>query len=162
MACFGYIHVPVATRFATSVPPSRIYVEKDANGKEILDFTSGQMSSILGHSHPAIVEVVKDSVSNLDHLLTSFISEPVADLAHNLCALLPDPLDKTFFLNTGSEVNEAAIKIAKCSTGKFEIIAFSSSYRKARACLDDSPTKDALERMLNLFDNFSPLDAQTA
>lgn len=113
------------------------------------------MSSILGHSHPAIVEVVKDSVSNLDHLLTSFISEPVADLANNLCALLPDPLDKTFFLNTGSEVNEAAIKIAKCSTGKFEIIAFSSSYREARVCLNDSPPIDVLEQLLTFFDTFS-------
>jgi 4-aminobutyrate aminotransferase-like enzyme len=88
------------------------------------------MSSILGHSHPEIVKVVSEQVGKLDHLLSSFISEPVADLADLLTSLMPAPLDKTFFLNTGSETTEAAIKIAKCATGKFEIIAFAASYRK--------------------------------
>lgn len=102
---------------------------QDVNDKEILDFTSGQMSSILGHSHPEIVKVVSDQIGQLDHLLSSFISEPVADLADLLTSLTPDPLDKTFFLNTGSETNEAALKIAKSATGKFDVIAFASSYR---------------------------------
>lgn len=91
------------------------------------------MSSILGHSHPEIVKVVCDQVGQLDHLLSSFISEPVADLADLLTSLTPDPLDKTFFLNTGSETNEAAIKIAKCATGKFEVVAFAASYRAPAA-----------------------------
>ena len=88
------------------------------------------MSSILGHSHPEIVKVVSDQVGHLDHLLSSFISEPVADLADLLTSLMPAPLDKTFFLNTGSETTEAALKIAKCATGKFEVIAFAASYRE--------------------------------
>ncbi|KAM0748195.1 aminotransferase class-III [Meredithblackwellia eburnea MCA 4105] len=100
----------------------------DSNGKEILDFTSGQMSSILGHAHPEIKEVVSTQFGQLDHLLSSFISEPVADLAQLLCSLTPESLDKTFFLNTGSETNEAALKIAKCATGKFEVIAFAASF----------------------------------
>ncbi|KAK9894606.1 PLP-dependent transferase [Cystobasidium minutum MCA 4210] len=100
----------------------------DSNGREILDFTSGQMSSILGHSHPEICQVVADQVGRLDHLLSTFISEPVADLADLLTSLMPDPLDKTFFLNTGSETTEAAIKLAKCASGKFEVIGFAASY----------------------------------
>ena len=56
------------------------------------------------------------------------VSPPVADLAEYLCDLLPKPLNRAFFLNTGSETNEAALKIAKCATGKFEIVAFSASY----------------------------------
>lgn len=88
------------------------------------------MSSILGHSHPEICEVISDQVGQLDHLLSTFISEPVADLADLLTSLMPDPLDKTFFLNTGSETTEAAIKIAKCASGKFEVIAFAASYRE--------------------------------
>ena len=79
---------------------------QDSDGREILDFTSGQMSSILGHSHDEVVKVVQSSVASLDHLLTSFVSEPVADLAALLASLLPDPLDRSFFLyacpaNTG-------------------------------------------------------------
>lgn len=75
---------------------------QDVNEREILDFTSGQMSSILGHSHPEIVEVISSQIGKLDHLLSSFISEPVADLADLLTSLCPAPLDKTFFLNTGA------------------------------------------------------------
>lgn len=52
------------------------------------------MSSILGHSHPEICEVVADQMGRLDHLLSTFISEPVADLADQLTSLMPDPLDK--------------------------------------------------------------------
>ncbi|MDI1492699.1 MAG: hypothetical protein OHK93_004481 [Ramalina farinacea] len=119
----------------TGVPYSPIIIKRakgtklyDADNRQILDFTSGQMSSILGHSHPEIVEVVKDSVSNLDHLLSNMITQPVVDLAERLARLLPAPLEKSFFLNTGSESTEAAIKMAKYHTGRFEIIAFSASY----------------------------------
>lgn len=55
---------------------------------------SGQMSSILGHSHPEICEVITDQMGRLDHLLSTFISEPVADLADLLTSLMPDALDK--------------------------------------------------------------------
>ncbi|KAL1961444.1 hypothetical protein VTO42DRAFT_172 [Malbranchea cinnamomea] len=100
----------------------------DAEGRQILDFTSGQMSSLLGHSHPEIVEVVKKYAGELDHLLSNMVTRPVVDLAERLGRLLPAPLEKSFFLNTGAESVEAAIKIAKCYTGKFEIVAFSASY----------------------------------
>lgn len=52
------------------------------------------MSSILGHSHPEICEVVTDQMGRLDHLLSTFISEPVADLADIITSNMPDPLDK--------------------------------------------------------------------
>jgi len=119
----------------TGVPPSPVVITKalgtrlyDANGRQILDFTSGQMSSLLGHSHPEIVEVVRKYVGELDHLISNMITEPVVELAERLARILPAGLDKSFFLNTGSETTEAAIKMAKCATGKFEIVAFSASY----------------------------------
>ncbi|THY68196.1 hypothetical protein D6C97_00388 [Aureobasidium pullulans] len=119
----------------TGVPPSPMRIVKakgtrlyDANGREILDFTSGQMSSLLGHSHPEIVEVVQHYVAELDHLLSNMLTDPVIDLAERLASFLPEQLCKSFFLNTGSETTEAAIKMAKCYTGKFEIVAFSASY----------------------------------
>ena len=119
----------------TGVPPSPAIIKKakgtrlyDSNGKQILDFTSGQMSSLLGHSHPEIVEVVQQSVAELDHLISNMLTEPVVELAERLARLVPAPLEKSFFLNTGSETIEAAIKMAKCYTGKFEIVAFAASY----------------------------------
>ncbi|EXF86036.1 aminotransferase class-III [Colletotrichum fioriniae PJ7] len=120
---------------STGVPYSPVIITKakgtklyDAEGRQILDFTSGQMSSLLGHSHPEIVEVVQNYVAELDHLLSNMITQPVADLAERLGKLLPAPLEKSFFLNTGSETTEAAIKMAKLHTGKFEIVAMSASY----------------------------------
>lgn len=120
---------------STGVPPCPIIITKakgtrlyDASGRSILDFTSGQMSSLLGHSHPEIVEVVRHQVGELDHLLSNMITQPVVDLAERLARFLPKPLEKSFFLNTGSETTEAAIKMAKLYTGRFEIVAFTASY----------------------------------
>jgi 2,2-dialkylglycine decarboxylase (pyruvate) len=83
----------------------------DSNGRRILDFTSGQMSSILGHGHPEIAAVVADSYKNLDHLFSNFLSWPVVNLAKALTDRLPAGLDKAMFLSTGGESNEAAIKV---------------------------------------------------
>ncbi|KAI1182766.1 pyridoxal phosphate-dependent transferase [Nemania serpens] len=116
--------VPYSPAIITRALRTKLY---DHNGREILDFTSGQMSSLLGHSHPEIVEVVRENVAQLDHLLSNMITQPVIALAERLARFLPAPLEKSFFLNTGSETTEAAIKMAKVFTGKFEIIAFTAT-----------------------------------
>src|SRR5690349_20163081 len=56
----------------------------DAGGRRMLDFTSGQMSAILGHCHPEIVATVRETVGLLDHLFSSMVSAPVVDLAEAL------------------------------------------------------------------------------
>lgn len=119
----------------TGVPYSPAVIVKasgvqltDSTGRTILDFTSGQMSSLLGHSHPEIVAVVRHYAGELDHLLSNMVTAPVVDLARRLARMLPPGLDRSFFLNTGSESTEAAIKMAKMATGKFEIVAFTASY----------------------------------
>lgn len=99
----------------------------DANGRRMLDFTSGQMSAILGHSHPEIVATVRDTVGRLDHLFSSMLSEPVVDLAEALARLVPD-LPRVMLLSTGGEANEAAIRLAKLVTGKWEIVGFTQSW----------------------------------
>ncbi len=99
-----------------------------ASGRKILDFTSGQMSAILGHCHPAIVATVQQSIATLDHLFSGMLSQPVLDLARRLAGSLPEPLDKVMLLTTGAESNEAAIRMAKLVTGKHEIVAFARSW----------------------------------
>jgi 2,2-dialkylglycine decarboxylase (pyruvate) len=100
----------------------------DENGRAILDFTSGQMSSLLGHAHPAVVETVSHSIATLDHLFSGMLSRPVVDLAEALSDTLPAQLSKTMILSTGGESNEAAIKMAKLYTQKHEIVSFDQSY----------------------------------
>ncbi len=100
----------------------------DSEGREILDFTSGQMSGILGHGHPEIVAVVQDMAANLDHLHSGFLSDPVIAFADALAEMLPDGLDRVLPLSTGGESNEAALRIAKTHTGGFEVVAFDRSW----------------------------------
>lgn len=100
----------------------------DSTGRAILDFTSGQMSAVLGHSHPDVVRAVTHAVSTLDHLYSGMLSNPVVELAARLAGTLPSPLDRMLLLSTGGESNEAAIKLAKLYTGKHEIVAFDRSW----------------------------------
>jgi 2,2-dialkylglycine decarboxylase (pyruvate) len=100
----------------------------DADGRAILDFTSGQMSSLLGHGHPEVAAVVAEHASNLDHLFSGMLSRPVVDLATQLAAITPPGLDRAMLLTTGAEANEAAIKMAKLYTGKFEVVSFAQSW----------------------------------
>ncbi len=104
---------------------SYLYTE---SGRRLLDFTSGQMSAILGHSHPEIVATITESARTLDHLFSGMLSRPVVELAARLAQTLPAPLEKVLLLTTGAESNEAALRMAKLVTGKFEIVSFSRSW----------------------------------
>jgi 2,2-dialkylglycine decarboxylase (pyruvate) len=99
-----------------------------AGGRRILDFTSGQMSAILGHAHPDIVATVQRQVATLDHLFSGMLSRPVVELARRLAGSLPDELEKVLLLTTGAESNEAAIRMAKLVTGRHEIVSFARSW----------------------------------
>lgn len=108
-----------------SAKGSYIYTE---GGRKVLDFTSGQMSSTIGHSHPAVVETIKNTCDRLDHLFSGMLSRPSINLCTHIAQTVPAPLTKVIPLTTGSEVNEAAIRMAKLVTGKFEIVSFSRSW----------------------------------
>ena len=99
----------------------------NASGRRVLDFTSGQMSAVLGHSHPEIVAMVRDGIGRLDHLFSAMLSQPVVDLAAALAGLVPQ-LPKVMLLSTGGEANEAAIKLAKLVTGGWEVVGFAQSW----------------------------------
>ncbi len=98
------------------------------DGRELLDFTSGQMSAILGHAHPEIVATVREQVGRLDHLYSGMLSRPVIDLARRLAGTLPSSLDKALLLTTGAESNEAALRMAKLVTGRHEVVSFARSW----------------------------------
>lgn len=104
-----------------------------ASSKKLLDWTSGQMSCLLGHGHPEIVKVITEHAMHLDHTFSGMVSPPVVNLAERLCNMLPKGLDRTFFLSTGGESNEAAIKLAKVYTGKFEVVGLGASWHGVTA-----------------------------
>ncbi|CAM1511896.1 Fc.00g094090.m01.CDS01 [Cosmosporella sp. VM-42] len=99
-----------------------------ASGHCMFDWTSGQMCSLLGHGHPEVVTVIQKHAESLDHLWSSMYSPPVTSLAKRLVTLAPPGLDKALFLNTGSESNEAAIRLAKFFTSRFEIVGLGGSW----------------------------------
>lgn len=95
----------------------------DVDGNQYLDFTSGVLVTNLGHSHPALVKAVQDQAERLMNCY-SFPSPERVTLAQKLVETLPANLDRVFLLSTGAEATEAAIRIAKRHTGKFEVLSF--------------------------------------
>lgn len=123
----------VLIRYCGSFSP--ILIEKAAGayiytreGQAILDFTSGQMCSVFGHNHPDMVQALQHSTEQAIHLLSTMLSPAVVELGRQLVSLLPEGLDRCVFLNTGSESNELAIRMAKLHTGGFEIVGFAGSW----------------------------------
>lgn len=100
----------------------------DREGNRILDFTSGQICSTIGHNHPRIVEAIRSACDRVLHLNSWMLSEEVIRLAARLAEVLPAPLDKVIVLNTGSEANEVAMRIAKLATGRYEILGLEQSF----------------------------------
>ena len=98
------------------------------DGRRILDFTSGQICSTIGHNHPRIADAIRRSLDEVVHLNSWMLSEPVLALAARLVELVPAPLDRVVPLNTGSEANEVALKLAKMHTGRFEVVGLTRSF----------------------------------
>jgi 2,2-dialkylglycine decarboxylase (pyruvate) len=99
-----------------------------AEGQRILDFTSGQICSTVGHNHPRIAAAILRSLEEVVHLNSWMLSEPVLALGERLAGLFPKPLDRVMLLNTGSEANEVALKMARLHTGRFEVVGLTRSF----------------------------------
>ena len=97
------------------------------DGRRILDFTSGQICSTLGHNHPRILEAIRGSLDTVVHLNSWMLTEPVLALAERIAGLVPG-LDRVMLLNTGSEANEVALKLAKMHTGRWEVVGLTRSF----------------------------------
>lgn len=102
-------------------------------GQRILDFTSGQICSTIGHNHPQLVAAVQRSLKEVIHLNSSMLSEPVLALAERLVELAGPRLEKAILLNTGGEANEVALRLAKMHTGRFEMVGLTRSWHGLQA-----------------------------
>jgi acetylornithine/succinyldiaminopimelate/putrescine aminotransferase len=100
------------------------------DGKRYTDLISGIGVSNIGHRHPAVVKAIKDQIDKHLHVMVygEFIQSSPNLLAKKLTELLPKNLDCSYFVNSGTEANEGALKLAKRYTGRTEIISCRKSY----------------------------------
>ncbi|MBI2269157.1 MAG: aspartate aminotransferase family protein [Bacteroidetes bacterium] len=102
----------------------------DTSGKQYLDMISGISVSNLGHCHPSVVQAVKQQAGKYMHVMVygEYIQSPQVQLAVLLSSLLPSALQSVYFVNSGAEAIEGALKLAKRYTGRTELISFKNSY----------------------------------
>ena len=121
----------------TSPFPVGLEIEKAENiylygtdGKRYIDLISGIAVSSLGHNHPKIVQAVIKQAETHMHVMVygEFVQSPQVTLAKAISDTLPDSLDNVFFVNSGSEAVEGAMKLAKRYTGRHEILACKKAY----------------------------------
>ena len=103
------------------------------DGRRVLDFTAGQICATIGHNHPRVVEAIERACRDVLHLNSWSLSPPVLSLAQRLVGTLPPPLERAMFLSTGGEANEAALRMAKLFSGRFETVSFTRSWHGVTA-----------------------------
>lgn len=121
----------------TSPKPLALEVERaegvflyDTSGKAYFDLISGISVSNTGHRHPEVLKAINKQLDKYLHLMVygEYVQQPQAELARRLCQLLPDPLGSVYFVNSGSEAIEGALKLAKRFTGRSGIVSFKNAY----------------------------------
>ena len=107
----------------------------DNNGKKYIDLISGVSVSNIGHRHPRVVEAIKNQVDKYMHLMVygEYIQSPQVKYAELFLKQLPKKFDNIYFVNSGSEANEGALKLAKRYTGRSEIVSFNNAYHGSTA-----------------------------
>src|SRR4029450_3413465 len=104
-------------------------IVEDVDGNVYLDFSAGIAVAATGYSHPEIVRAVSDQASRFVHISTDYYHEPQVALGEALAEIAPvGGHARTFFSNSGTEAVEAAIKLARYHTKRFNILAFLGSF----------------------------------
>src|SRR5206468_8075143 len=100
----------------------------DVEGNKYLDFFGGILTVSVGHCNPKISSKVSAQVNRLQHTSTLFPTEHIVALAEKIAQITPGNLQQSFFTNSGTEANEAAILLARMSTGNFDVVALRHAY----------------------------------
>ena len=110
----------------------------DDTGKRYLDLFAGIVTVSCGHCHPKVTKAVVDQMQMLQHATTIYLHPNLPLLAKKLAAKMPEGLDVTYFVNSGSEANDLAIMMSRLFTGHTDVVAVRNSYHGG------SPTTQAL------------------
>ncbi|MBW6461302.1 MAG: aspartate aminotransferase family protein, partial [Bacteroidales bacterium] len=169
---YTYLGLPSASPLGLEIErASGIYLY-GPGGKDYIDLVSGVSVSNLGHQHPDVVAAIKEQAGKHLHLMVygEMIQSPQVLLAEKLASLLPASLQSVYFVNSGSEAVEGAMKLAKRFTGRSEVIAFKNAYHGgthgALSIAGDELLKNSFRpllpdtRLLH-FNNFDDLQAIT-
>lgn len=117
----------------------------DEDDRRYLDFTAGIGVTSTGHSHPRVVAAAQEQVGKLIHAqYTTVMHRPLLTLVERMSEVLPAPLDRLFFVNSGSEAVEAALRLARQATGRPNIVVFHGGFHGrtvAAAAMTTSGTK---------------------
>ncbi|MBU2444281.1 MAG: aspartate aminotransferase family protein [Bacteroidetes bacterium] len=105
----------------------------DSSGKKYLDLSSQLMCVSLGHKNQAVIKSIEEQARKLPYIAPGFATDVRVELSELLLKVLPKGLEKFYFSTSGTEANEAAIKIARMYTGKYKIISRYNSYHGSTA-----------------------------
>ena len=100
----------------------------DSEGRRYLDFFGGILTVSVGHSNPKVTNKIKQQIDRLQHSSTVYPTEQIVALAEKLAQITPGKLQKSFFTNSGTEANEAAVLVARMATGSFDVVALRHGY----------------------------------
>src|SRR5437764_12917215 len=100
----------------------------DLDGNKYLDFFGGILTVSVGHCNPKVSSKVAAQVNRLQHTSTLYPNEHIVALAEKVAQITPGNLQQSFFTNSGTEANEAAILLARMSTGNFDVVALRHAY----------------------------------
>ena len=100
----------------------------DETGRRYLDLFAGIVTVSCGHCHPKVVSAVQQQTATLQHTTTIYLHPNLPLLAQKLASKMPQGLDVTYFVNSGSEANDLAVTMARLYTGNYDIIAVRNAY----------------------------------
>jgi acetylornithine/N-succinyldiaminopimelate aminotransferase len=102
----------------------------DLTGKKYFDMIAGLAVANIGHKHPRLINAIKNQLDQYLHVMPygEYVQSPQTKLAKKLCEILPANLNTSYFVNSGTEANEAALKLAKRYTGRTKIVSCKKSY----------------------------------
>ena len=116
--------------FLIEVKEARGIYIYDVDGKEYMDLIAGLAVNAIGHCHPKVVAAIKKQIDSHMHVMVygEFVQAAQNQMAQRLITMLPSNLDAVYPVNSGTEANEAAIKLVKRATQRTEIVAFNGAY----------------------------------
>lgn len=120
--------LPVVKRMPVALVEGRGSRVKDVEGREYVDLTAGWGVCSIGHCHPALVAAIAEQAGRLMQTTNLFYTLPQLDAAEALVALSPEELTRVFFVNSGTEAVEGALKLAHRATGRSKFVSMSHSF----------------------------------